>query len=259
MEYLHGTTICLKQTTGIIFVIGFAFYKILYIREKNQVKTCIKIVINRLIGALIPILIFGGYLTIFDLWTDFIDYAILGITTFSNVIPYYLLFINGNYGIRILAGIYLLQMAFMIIKYLVTLTNKKIKEKQCDNTLFILLIYSSLTSIVMIPIADKMHFGIGALCTIISFIYCIYYYIKKKTNEKIKNKLKKVSEIAVIVIFFIGICYSITLLLATFQSKNIRTDIKHFKYSRIENDIYERVVEVREYIKEQEKERKRST
>lgn len=58
-------------------MLGFAFYKILYVREKRELKEVLKIVINRLIGGLIPILIFAGYLTIFNLWADFIDYAIV--------------------------------------------------------------------------------------------------------------------------------------------------------------------------------------
>ena len=228
-----------------IFVIGFAFYKILYIREKNQIKQCLKIAMNRLLGAFIPILIFAIYLTIFNLWADFIDYALVGITTFSNMIPYHLLFLNGNYGIRILAGIYLFQMALMITIYLASLIDKKIQKKEWYNEFFILLMYTCIISIVMIPIADKMHFGIGSICTIITFIIYIYNCLIKRLGSKYITIISQI-------IFFIGICYSLTILIAVFQNGNIRTDIKHFKYSRIEKDIYERVVEVSNYIKEQE-------
>ena len=161
------------------------------------------------------------------------------------MIPYHLLFLNGNYGIRILAGIYLFQMALMITIYLASLIDKKIQKKEWYNEFFILLMYTCIISIVMIPIADKMHFGIGSICTIITFIIYIYNCLIKRLGSKYITIISQI-------IFFIGICYSLTILIAVFQNGNIRTDIKHFKYSRIEKDIYERVVEVSNYIKEQE-------
>lgn len=73
---LAGMTILLKQTSGIVFSVAFIFYKILNITKKEEIKEYIKIMIARLIGVLIPIIIFAIYLIMNGILKDFISYAI---------------------------------------------------------------------------------------------------------------------------------------------------------------------------------------
>ena len=85
---MHGSTILLKQTSGIIFAVVFALYKILQVSNKEELKEYAKIAITRLIGSIIIGFCFILYLLITGTMVDFIDYAILGIKTFSNKVKY---------------------------------------------------------------------------------------------------------------------------------------------------------------------------
>lgn len=73
---LAGMVILLKQTSGIIFSVVFVFYKILNITKKEDIKEYIKIVFSRLIGVLIPVIIFAIYLIMNGILKDFVSYAI---------------------------------------------------------------------------------------------------------------------------------------------------------------------------------------
>lgn len=221
--------------------------------DTKELKKNLKIVAYRLIGGLIPIIIFAIYLTIFNLWRDFLDYAVFGIKTFSNIFPFYLLFFNSSFLVKVLAGLYLFQMGVMITVYMISFKKKSLQETKWFDNLVLLFVYSVMTSVVMIPIADKIHFAIGNTPVIIAFIYCIYEIIKSYTGDKPKKIAKIYIDVLSKIIFFIAICYSVAVLIASFKSEELRKDIKHFRYNRIDNEIYKRVVEVTDFIKEEEK------
>mgnify|MGYP007053871087 CR=1 FL=1 len=64
----------------------------MFVDSKEQFKEYVKIAITRVIGILIPALIFIVYLIVTHSLVYFINYAILGIKTFSNKINLWLLF-----------------------------------------------------------------------------------------------------------------------------------------------------------------------
>ena len=93
---LAGIAICTKQSIGVTLAIIVVGYKLMFVDSKDQFKEYVKIAITRIIGILIPTLIFIVYLIVTHSLVDFINYAILGIKTFSNKINYISLFSNDK-------------------------------------------------------------------------------------------------------------------------------------------------------------------
>ena len=85
---LAGLAICSKQTLGFFILIYVLLINLLFIRNKDDWKVYLKTAMNRLIGAFIPSLMFLIFLVVTKSYDDFISYAILGIRTFTNSIPY---------------------------------------------------------------------------------------------------------------------------------------------------------------------------
>lgn len=86
--FLAGLAICSKQTLGFFILIYVLLINLLFIRNKDDWKVYLKTAMNRLIGAFIPSLMFLIFLVVTKSYNDFISYAILGIRTFTNSIPY---------------------------------------------------------------------------------------------------------------------------------------------------------------------------
>ena len=63
----------------------------MFIKDKDDFKIFIKKLVDKFIGFLAIFMLLIIYFSVFNLWKDFIDYAILGIKDFSNKIPYILL------------------------------------------------------------------------------------------------------------------------------------------------------------------------
>ena len=74
---ISGTTILLKQTSGLAFTICFIFYKAIYVTDKKTFIDYIKHVGTRLFGAIIPVSMLFIYLNIAGIFEEFIDYTIL--------------------------------------------------------------------------------------------------------------------------------------------------------------------------------------
>ena len=85
---LAGLAICSKQTLGFFILIYVLLINLLFIRNKDDWKVYLKTAMERLIGAFIPLLMFLIFLVVTKSYNDFISYAILGIRTFTNSIPY---------------------------------------------------------------------------------------------------------------------------------------------------------------------------
>ena len=85
---LAGLAICSKQTLGFFILLYVMLINLLFIRNKDDWKVYLKTAIKRLIGAFIPLLMFLIFLVVTKSYNDFVSYAILGIRTFTNSIPY---------------------------------------------------------------------------------------------------------------------------------------------------------------------------
>ena len=181
--------ICTKQSIGITLAVVVVGYKLLFVKNKEQFKEYIKVALIRIIGILLPVIILIIYLMCNNALIDFINYAILGIKTFSNKISYVTLFDSDKIEICVLAAV----VPISIIATSIILIIENIMKKENRETLKLLtiLVYSLSIIIVMYPISDEIHFLIGGLIAIIGLIYIIFLLSKRVYNRiKIKNKFR---------------------------------------------------------------------
>lgn len=243
---LVGSTILLKQTTGIIISIAFIGYKLFEVRNKNDFKRFLKIASTRLIGILIPILLFMIYLVITKSFESFISYCILGIKEFKNIIEYKTL-LEIKY-IKLLA---IVLPIFIVILFIFQFVKK-------DKVYNILFAYSLSSFSVVFPISDKIHFLIGAYISLISLSILLMLFINDSfESEKLKKKI----------LFILTFVSAFLILLVGYKSfKKIDTDFikvpKENELSYFEGipenvGLKERIIKIENYILEKENEGKK--
>lgn len=258
---LAGLTVCTKQSIGAILAIIVVGYKIIFVQNKKEFIEYLKTAFKRIIGILIPMILVFIYLIATNSLQDFINYAVLGISTFSNKILYAQLMNNDKKEIQILSRIMpfiLLAMAVLTI----VLQNKKKKENigNTDNKILTILIYSLSTIIIMYPISDEIHFLIAGTITFIGLAYILYLLgitIYNKINLQSKKKIYKITSlmISIIAIAFIAVRGIENITEYTKQEKN--ETIEHYKNIQISEYLQERINEIDNFILEQEKENKK--
>lgn len=200
-----------------------------------------------------PVIFMTVYLLVTNSLIDFINYAILGIKTFSNKIAYTGLLQDDNLEIRILA---VLIPASIMLNAIILLIARILKRENNEfKNILTILIYSVSIIIVMYPISDKIHFLIGSFIALIGLIYQIYLLGKilyRKIRLAQKYKVYKITTLLIQVIIFVEIAiYGINNLYNYIKvEKNER--IAHYKNIEISEGLIERVDEIDAYISEQE-------
>ena len=252
---LAGLTVCTKQSIGAILAIIVVGYKIIFVQNKKEFIEYLKTAFKRIIGILIPMILVFIYLIATNSLQDFINYAVLGLSTFSNKIAYAQLMNNDKKEIQILSRIMpfiLLAMAVLTI----VLQNKKKKENigNIDNKILTMLIYSLSTIIIMYPISDEIHFLIAGTITFIGLAYILYLLgitIYNKINLQSKKKIYKITSlmISIIAIVFIAVRGIENITEYTKQEKN--ETIEHYKNIQISEYLQERINEIDNFILEQ--------
>lgn len=227
----------------------------LFVESKKQFKKYLKIAITRIIGMLIPIIILFLYLIISGSFSDFVNYAILGISTFSNKISYLNLLNNKKVEIKILSILMPISIILMLIILLITKILKKDNEK--INNLLTILIYSVSIIIVMYPISDEIHFLIGSFISIIGLFYIIILLAKKIYNKIVYNKKYKVYKILTLYVWILMVTIILIIAINNIY-KYIKVDknneILHFKNIEINSNLKNRINEIDSYILEKEQE-----
>lgn len=192
---IAGCIIITKHTIGIPISILLIMIKLLFYKyNKENKKECAKSIMYRIIGILIPVLIFLVYLLITDSFSEFINYAILGISEFKNNVSYANLFFNKNILIRIFS--FITPLSFTLIFQ----TDYMLKQGKKYN-LIILLLYSIIMYIGIFPVANSGHFIIYGFIGIITVLYIGYEIFKTfKVDSKNKKRIKYFIEY-----FFLGV------------------------------------------------------
>ena len=241
---LAGLCICSKHTIGICISIVTLFYQVLFIKDKESLKKFINTFIKRLIGLASVICVLFIYFSVFNLWKDFIGYAIIGIKDFNNSISYFELITKGKWYIRVLSIV----VPTYLIGNLVKLLIKRFGRKEIERTNVVLLTYSWAAFSIVFPISDEIHFLIGCIPSIIGIAYIVYY--KLLSNKKRLIFIETVSQVLIIYIVIIAISGSVNLI-KCFNRIDKQNQINHFKL--IPDSSYSRVKEIDEYVKNQNK------
>lgn len=250
---LAGIAICTKQSIGVTLAIIVVGYKLMFVDSKEQFKEYVKTAITRIIGILIPTLIFIVYLIVTHSLVDFINYAILGIKTFSNKINYISLFSNDKIEIRALA--LWVPISILVMSIVLIITNIQKKENEIIDNLTTLLVYGLAIIIVMYPISDKIHFLIGGLIAIIGMLY-MFFLLGKLVYDKINGDKKlKIYKIVTSLIWLVmfAVILSIGLTnLYNYVKKEKNKEIKHYKYIEMSQGLKDKIKSIDNYILEAE-------
>lgn len=193
---LAGLSVLAKQSTG-LFIILFILLKPIVFNNKDKIKCIFK----RILGILIPIVIFILYLLITNSFSSFINYTIIGLLEFKNnkiiIFDTVSIFLEGN---NLVGPIIFLSMLFFSVTYLLFKIYKSIKLKSKNiNQKDIILFYSISAFGCFYPIMDGTHLLPSILPLLILIINSSYYQFK---NISILNRscVKKAIKIGLLLI-----------------------------------------------------------
>ena len=227
-------------------------------KNKEQFKEYLKIALTRIIGILLPVIILIIYLICNNALVDFINYAILGIKTFSNKISYVTLFASDK--IEICALALLMPISIISISVMLIIANIKKKEGIEILKLLTMLVYSLSIIIVMYPISDEIHFLIGGLIAIIGLIYIIFLLTKIIYNGiERSNKFKICKLITYLVcIFLFAVVLEVGLTnIYTYLKTEKNTSIEYYKNIEISEGLSKQIKIIDDFILEKEQEGKK--
>ena len=201
-----GLAVMTKQTIGCFLIIPSIF---LYRKELKKLG-------KRLVGFLIPCVIFLIYLLINDAVYEFFDLCLFGIFDFASN--------NGVGGGHIKWGWMILSIITVIIGIVWLVKNKKDKN----------LYYLMCGSLFLIPICDVVYVSFWLTCFVMMFLP----YIKKREKE----------------IVFVGTSVALTFMTLCFcfwtlsLDLCVTKDIKHFKYTLHRQGTYDNLLVMNEYV-----------
>ena len=230
----------------------------MFVENKEQFKQYIKIAITRIIGILIPVAILFTYLIMTGAIQEFVNYAVFGISTFSNKISYSKLLQNDKLEIKISS--ILMPISIMLMAIILMITKALKKENENVQNILTILIYSISIIIVMYPISDEIHFLIGSFISIIGLIY-MFCVLGKKLYDKInyskKYKIYKIVTFVIWLLIFAVILTKAINNIYVYVKNEKNTEIAHFKNIEIRQNLKDRINEIDQYILEKEQDGKK--
>ena len=231
---LAGVAFTIKQSTGIIIILAVLGWKILEVRNIAEFKEYIKILFMRILGMFIVLSMFFLILIKIKAFSDYIDYCILGIKTFTNKISYFdRLIKNSDILFKILSISPLF--IYIILGYEYIKTNKK--------EFLILFTYGIAEMSVVYPISDESHFVLGIVPTLISIGYLLNI-LTKKINEKVEKSLYIFLNAMICVFCISYLIYGID----AYKSQNTNMKLEHFKYLPMDKESILDIQQIEDFI-----------
>lgn len=240
---LAGLTILLKQSTGIIISV----ITVLYLLAEKRDKQTLKAVAYRVCGVLIPCIILLIYLLATNSMSSFIDYCVLGIGTFKNSISYLKLLRGGDLN----AFLGMIAPVTLVILFVVNIVNIKQKKIKSNASYLILFVNAVAEFTVLYPIADKVHFVIATFPSILITLYYICKKIQEIKNIKVSIFIEHFMNI--ITISFVGILILQAINDIYLYTQMDKSVLNHFSNIPISSTLQDRIIEVDEYIKDEER------
>lgn len=244
-----GLSICTKQTIGVLVCAIILLSPLFFIRAKNEIKKALINIVFRMIGIMIPLITFIVYLQVNNAFSEFVDYSIKGVKTFTNKISYKRLVKSESLQIRLLSIIIPIILISTIIFNIVV----KLRKKENYN-LFILTVYALPIFALIYPIADECHFIIASIPVIILFIYELTQLTRKYVKKNMIGKyiIEFIDTITILWTIAIALFFIIQYdeVLGNISKYKL---INNFNYINISDSIYKSIITVDDYINSSEK------
>lgn len=231
---LSGICITLKQTTGIIITLALLGYKILDVRNKQELKQYLKMLLWRIVGIIIPVVLMIIYLSINNAFYDFIDYCILGVSTFLNKISYISRLLKKSDILIKIFSIMPISLLGLLAMYI----------KKRDKHALILFVFGIVGLSVVYPISDETHLIPGIFIIIIGLGYILNNYIKK--DFIIIEKFLYIFTILIIMYQVVNSTY-------IYLKSHKNTELLHYKGIIMTQNEIQNNIKMGEYIKSSNK------
>ena len=178
---LTGLAFLTKQTIGVLLIFVMIFEVFIYMKKSGfnlKFDKFVKLIGVRILGMMVPIIIFLIYLGVTGAFNDFINYAIKGVREFSNNVPYYRLFDSNDKVVSIISRLFIIVYIPLFITFILEcIKNKKLKDELIN--IYILALCSIPVIAIIYPISDDFHLMVASVFALIIIAYLLILVLKK--------------------------------------------------------------------------------
>ena len=249
---LTGLAFLTKQTIGLLLIFVMVFEVFIYMKKSGfnlKFDKFIKLIGIRILGMMVPIIIFLIYLGITGAFNDFINYAIKGVREFSNNVPYYRLFDSNDKVVSIISRLFIIVYIPLFITFILeSIKNKKLKDELIN--IYVLAFCSIPVIAIIYPISDDFHLMVASVYALIIIAYLLILVLKKIDGFiKIDIFYKKLLLIGILFIIILISFKNLIIERNINVKENVLVPFKHYEGIYVPEYLSKRISDVTDKVR----------
>ena len=248
---LTGLAFLTKQTIGLLLIFVMVFEVFIYMKKSGfnlKFDKFIKLIGIRILGMMVPIIIFLIYLGITGAFNDFINYAIKGVREFSNNVPYYRLFDSNDKVVLIISRLFIIVYIPLFITFILeSIKNKKLKDELIN--IYVLAFCSIPVIAIIYPISDDFLLMVASFFALIIIAYLLILVLKKIDSFiKIDVFYKKLLLIGILVVIVLISFKNVIIERNINVKENVLVPFKHYEGIYVPEYLSKRISDVTDKV-----------
>ena len=249
---LTGLAFLTKQTIGILLIFVMILEVFIYMKKSGfnlKFDKFIKLIGVRILGMMVPIIIFLIYLGVTGAFNDFINYAIKGVREFSNNVQYYRLFDSNDKVVSIISRLFIIVYIPLFITFILEcVKNKKLKDELIN--IYVLAFCSIPVIAIIYPISDDFHLMVASVYALIIIAY-LFILLLKKIDGFIKIDIfyKKLLLIGILFIIILISFKNLIIERNINVKENVLVPFKHYEGIYVPEYLSKRISDVTDKVR----------
>lgn len=248
---LTGLAFLTKQTIGVLLIFIMILEVFIYMKKSGfnlKFDKFIKLIGVRILGMMVPIIIFLIYLGVTGAFNDFINYAIKGVREFSNNVPYYRLFDSNDKVVSIISRLFIIVYIPLFITFILeSIKNKKLKDELIN--IYVLAFCSIPVIAIIYPISDDFHLMVASVFALIIIAYLLILVLKKIDSFiKIDVFYKKLLLIGILVVIVLISFKNVIIERNINVKENVLVPFKHYEGIYVPEYLSKRISDVTDKV-----------
>ena len=249
--FLTGLAFLTKQTIGVLLIFVMIFEVFIYMKKSGfnlKFDKFIKLIGVRILGMMVPIIIFLIYLGVTGAFNDFINYAIKGVREFSNNVPYYRLFDSNDIVVSIISRLFIIVYIPLFITFVLeSIKNKKLKDELIN--IYVLAFCSIPVIAIIYPISDDFHLMVASVFALIIIAYLLILVLNKIDSFiKIDVFYKKLLLIGILFIIVLISFKNVIIERNINVKENVLVPFKHYEGIYVPEYLSKRISDVTDKV-----------